>query len=105
MDCGATCIRIIALFYGRNYSYESLQGFCDPVHDGVSLRVMADTAEYIGFSVSCGKTTVDKLVNQRPFPCIIHWNQNHFVVLYDIKKWVMAKSVENVKRSSKIIPP
>lgn len=93
MDCGATCIRIIARFYGRYYSAESLQGICDPTHDGVSLRVMMDTAENLGFTVSSGKTTLQKLINQRPFPCILHWNQNHFIVLYDIKRNLFGKKI------------
>jgi ATP-binding cassette subfamily B protein len=91
MDCGATCIRIISLYYGKYFSAESLQGICDPGHDGVSLRVILDTAEILGYDATCGKTTIEKLINQRPFPCIIHWNQNHFVVLYDIRRNLFGK--------------
>lgn len=91
MDCGSTCIRIIAKYYGREYSAETLQRLCFVTHEGVSLLGMTDAAEQLGFRVSCGRTTIDKLAGQRPFPCILHWKQEHFVVLYDIKKSIRGK--------------
>ena len=54
---------------------------------------IADAAEYIGFRTICGRMTLGKMVEQRPFPCILHWNQDHFVVLYDVKKKQDGKSV------------
>ena len=54
---------------------------------------IADAAEYIGFRTICGRMTLGKMVEQRPFPCILHWNQDHFVVLYDAKKKRDGESV------------
>jgi ATP-binding cassette subfamily B protein len=86
MDCGATCLRIVAQYYGRRYTSDTLNEICQATREGVSLGIMVSAAEHLGFRTSCGQTTINKLINQRPFPCILHWNQNHFVVLYNIKK-------------------
>lgn len=85
MECGATCLRMIAKQYGKEYSAETMQQLCQVTHEGVSLLSISDAAEYIGFRTVCGKVTLEKLVEQRPFPCILHWNQEHFVVLYDVE--------------------
>ena len=86
MECGATCLRMIAKFHGKEYSAETMQKLCVVSREGVSLLGMVDAAEYIGFRTICGRMTLGKMVDQRPFPCILHWNQDHFVVLYDAKK-------------------
>lgn len=85
MECGATCLRMIARYYGKEYGAETMQQLCVVTREGVSLLGMTDAAEYLGFRTVCGRITLDKLVDQRPFPCILHWNQEHFVVLYDVK--------------------
>lgn len=85
MECGATCLRMIALFYGKEYSAETMQQLCLVTRGGVSLLGISDAAEYIGFRTVCGRLSLEKLISQRPFPCILHWNQEHFVVLYDVK--------------------
>lgn len=85
MDCGATCLRMIAKYYGKKYSANTMQKLCLMTHDGVSLLGINDAAEYLGFRTVCGRLSFDKLVTQRPLPCILHWNQEHFVVLYDLK--------------------
>ena len=86
MDCGPTCLRMIARFYGRVYSIQNLREKAFITREGVSMLGIADAAEYIGFRTICGRMTLGKMVEQRPFPCILHWNQDHFVVLYDVKK-------------------
>lgn len=85
MDCGDTCLRMIAKYYGKEYSAKIMQKLCRVTHDGVSFLGINDAAEYLGFRTVCGRLSLDKLVSQRPFPCILHWNQEHFVVLYDVK--------------------
>lgn len=85
MDCGATCLRMIACFYGKTYSNETLQKLCEVGHTGVSVLSISHAAEQIGFRTVCGKITLQKLQEQQPFPCILHWKQEHFVVLYGIK--------------------
>lgn len=85
MECGATCLRMIAQYYGKKYTAETMQKLCLVTREGVSLLSMSDAAEYLGFRTACGRMTLEKVVEQRPFPCILHWNQEHFVVLYDVK--------------------
>lgn len=85
MECGATCLRMIARYYGKEYGAETMQQLCVVTREGVSLLGITDAAEYIGLRTVCGRIALDKLVAQRPFPCILHWNQEHFVVLYDVK--------------------
>lgn len=85
MECGATCLRMIAKFYGKEYSAETMQLLCLVTREGVSMLGISDAAEFLGFRTVCGRITLEKVVEQRPFPCILHWNQEHFVVLYDVK--------------------
>lgn len=85
MECGSTCLRMICEYYGKSYSAETAQELCLVTRNGVSLMSMCDAAEYWGFRTLCGRISLDKLVEQRPFPCILHWNQEHFIILYDVK--------------------
>lgn len=88
MDCGPACLRMVAKSYGKHYRLETLRERCFITREGVSMLGIADAAETIGFRTMGVRTNVDELINERPFPCILHWNQNHFVVLYDIRrKW------------------
>ncbi|WP_165026676.1 peptidase domain-containing ABC transporter [Dysgonomonas sp. ZJ279] len=86
MDCGPTCLRMIAKYYGRSFSVQYLREKSFITREGVSMLGISDAAEAIGFRTNGIKTTFDQLVNEKPFPCVLHWNQNHFVVCYDIKK-------------------
>lgn len=86
MDCGPTCLRMIALFYGKEYSIETLREFCNIVKDGVSLKGIAYAAEKIGFKTIGGRITINSLSEKAILPCILHWNQEHFIVLYKIRK-------------------
>ena len=93
MECGATCLRMISKYYDKEYSAETMQKLCVVTREGVSLLGMSDAAEYLGFRTVCGRLTLEKLVAQRPFPCILHWNQEHFVVLYDVKVRKNGKNI------------
>lgn len=84
-DCGPTCLRMIAKFYGRSYSLNFLREKSYLSREGVSMLGISDAATAIGFRSSGVKITIDKLIEEKPFPCILHWNQNHFVVCYKIK--------------------
>lgn len=86
MDCGPTCLRMIARHYGKTYSLETLRERSFITREGVSMLGISDAAEFIGFRTSGVKITFEQLVNDVPFPCILHWNQNHFVVCVGIKK-------------------
>ena len=86
MDCGPTCLRMIAKYYGRNYTLQYLRERSFITREGVSMLGISDAAEAIGFRTSGVKITLEQLKNDVPLPCILHWNQNHFVVLYKVKK-------------------
>jgi ATP-binding cassette subfamily B protein len=85
MECGTTCLRMIAMYYGREYSAETLSQLCAVTHEGVSMQSISEAADAIGLRTVCGRISIEKVVEQRPFPCILHWNQDHFVVLYDVR--------------------
>lgn len=86
MDCGPTCLRMIAKYYGRNYSIQYLREKSFITRSGVSMLGISDAAESIGFRTSGVKITFEQLESALPFPCILHWNQNHFVVCYGISR-------------------
>lgn len=86
MDCGPACLKMISSFYGREYSVDTLREFCNAVKDGVSLGGISRAAEKTGFKTIGGRFTITKLAEKVPLPCILHWNQEHFVVLYKVKK-------------------
>ena len=86
VDCGPTCLRMIAKYYGKIYSAEMLRKHSYITREGVSMLGIGDAAEYIGFRTLGVKITFDQLVNDALLPCILHWNQNHFVVCYKIEK-------------------
>ncbi len=85
MDCGPTCLRMIAKFYGRHYSLQQLRERSHVSRDGVSLLGISDAAEAIGLRTLAVKISFSKLVEEATLPCIAHWNQSHFVVIYQIK--------------------
>jgi len=82
MDCGPTCLRMVAKFYGRNYSLQRLREISGINRAGVSLLGISEAAEKIGFRTTGVRISLERLL-QIDFPCVIHWRQNHFVVLYD----------------------
>ena len=82
MDCGPTCLRMIARHYGRSYTLQNLREKSFITREGVSMLGISDAAESIGIHTQGVRITVEQLVNDVPLPCILHWNQNHFVVLY-----------------------
>ncbi|MEL6867438.1 MAG: peptidase domain-containing ABC transporter [Bacteroidota bacterium] len=91
MDCGATCLRMIARFYGRYYSLDYLRQLTYLDREGVSLMGISDAAESIGMHTLAVKLDYDRLADDIPLPCVAHWRQNHFIVVYKINKkhvWV-----------------
>ena len=83
MQCGVACIATICKIYGKVYSLEKLSKYCHASNNGISLSGLSDAANMIGFKTSCFKCNIDALKDLK-FPCILHWNQNHFVVLLKI---------------------
>ena len=86
VDCGPSCLAMIAKHYGQQADKEQLREICSLGKDGVSLLGISKAAETIGFKTIGGRLSFDTLVHEVPLPCIAHWNQNHFVVVYKIKK-------------------
>ena len=84
MDCGPTCLRMVAKHYGKHYSLETLRQKSYIGREGVSLLGISTAAESIGFRTLGVHISFEQLC-EAPLPCIVHWKQNHFVVVYDIK--------------------
>jgi len=86
MDCGATCLAMVAKHYGKNYTIQKLRDMCSATRDGVTLLGISDAAEKLGFKTVGVRWGFEKLAEEAPLPCIVHWRQEHFVVVYDIKQ-------------------
>ena len=84
MDCGPTCLRMVAKHYGKHYSLETLRQKSYIGREGVSLLGISTAAESIGFRTIGVHISFEQLC-EALLPCIVHWKQNHFVVVYDIK--------------------
>ena len=85
MDCGPTCLQMILRHYGRVYSLPFLRERCFITREGVSLLGISKAAESLGLRTLAARLPFDKLVEEAPLPCIAHWQQRHFVVIYDAK--------------------
>jgi len=103
MDCGPTCLRMISKYYGRNYSLERLREITGINRAGVSLLGISEAAEKIGFRTTGLKINLEDL-SAIELPCLLHWRQNHFVVLYKIgstkihkrKKYIVADPAKGI---------
>ena len=93
-DCGPTCLRIIANYYGKDFSLDYLREQSYIGKDGVSLLNTKILAEKLGFESISVKIDLQTLIKEELLPCILHWNQNHFVVLYKIKKRLFSKKLK-----------
>ena len=81
MDCAPTCLRMIAKHYGKHFSLESLRNLSCVTREGVSLLGISEAAEKIGFKTLAAAINFEQLNEEVTLPCIIHWNQDHFVVI------------------------
>lgn len=84
-DCGPTCLKIIAKHYGRTLNTQKLRELSETTREGSNLLTLSDASEQIGFRSLGVKISLEK-IEEAPLPCILHWNNNHYVVLYKIKK-------------------
>lgn len=85
MDCGATCLRIIFKHYGKLVSIHKIRKLCQTTRNGVNLLGISEAAEKLGFRTYGVRLSLEQL-KEVELPCILHWNQNHFVVLYKISR-------------------
>jgi ATP-binding cassette subfamily B protein len=84
MDCGPTCLRMVAKHYGRAYSLNQLREYCNLSREGVSLLGISEGAEKIGFHTMGTILDFQQLASEVTLPCIVHWEQGHFVVIHKI---------------------
>ncbi len=110
MDCGPTCLRMIAQHYGKSYSLQSLRERCHIDREGVSMLGITEAAESIGMRTLVIKLAYDSdseevpaMVNV-PLPCIAHWEQKHFVVVFKANKkyvWIADPGKGKIKMPRK----
>lgn len=84
MQCGIACLQMICKYFGRDYTLSALSRYCFATTEGVSLLGISEAADTLGLHTLSARATVDELA-ENPLPAILHWNQNHFVVLYKVK--------------------
>ena len=85
MQCGIACLQMVCKYFGREYTLDSLSKLCFATAEGVSLLGINEAANTLGLHTTCARATT-MVLGEVPLPCILHWNQNHFVVCYDIRK-------------------
>lgn len=85
MQCGIACLQMICKYFGRDYTLSALSKHCFATTEGVSMLGISEAADTLGLHTLSARATVDELA-ENPLPAILHWNQNHFVVLYKVKK-------------------
>lgn len=85
MTCGPSCLRIIAAYYGKKYRLDRLVQISRTTREGSNFLGLSEAAQKIGFKTAGIKQSFEKLADETAFPCIAHWNQNHFIVVYKVK--------------------
>ena len=91
MDCGPSCLAMIAKYYGKEFSLSYVREISHITKNGVSLLGISQAAETLGFETISAKVTSLKLKEEGTSPCIIHWKQSHFIVLYEVKRSHFSK--------------
>ncbi|MCB9256531.1 MAG: peptidase domain-containing ABC transporter [Chitinophagales bacterium] len=98
MDCGPSCLRMIAKFHGKSFSLQHLRKLSYIDRQGVSLHGISMAAENIGLRSKSYRLSFKDLLEIK-MPCIAHWDQNHFVVIYKItdkKVWIADPGIGKV---------
>ena len=85
MMCGITCLQMVCKHFGREVSLRTLSKLCVATSEGVSMLGVNEAANKLGLRTMCARTDFDTL-SKATLPCVLHWNQNHFVVLYKVRK-------------------
>lgn len=108
MDCGPTCLRMVAKYFGRSFSLQHVRNLTFSTREGVSMLSLSGAAENLGFRSRGVRLTWEQLRDEAPLPCIIHWNQKHFVVVTEIvqkKKFTAFSKRKFECESVKVIDP
>ncbi|WP_448636583.1 cysteine peptidase family C39 domain-containing protein [Pedobacter panaciterrae] len=85
-DCGPTCLRIIARYYNKSIPLQQIRMLSETTREGSGLMGLSNAAEHLGFRTLGVKIDFNTMVADAPLPCIVHWNKNHYVVVYKIDK-------------------
>jgi ATP-binding cassette subfamily B protein len=102
MDCGPACLKMVAAFYKKNFSLELLRKKCYITKEGISFLGLSEAADSLGFKTIGVKIPFEMFTENVPLPCIVHWRQKHFVVVYKIKNdkiWVADPAIGLIKYS------
>ena len=102
MDCGPACLKMIAAFYRKNFSLDYLRRKCYITREGVSFLGLSEAADSVGFRTLGVKIPYNLLKEKVTLPCIAHWQQKHFVVVYKIKNdkvWIADPATGLIKLS------
>jgi len=102
MDCGPACLKMVAAFYKKNFSLELLRKKCYITKEGISFLGLSEAADSLGFKTIGVKIPFEMFTDNVPLPCIVHWRQKHFVVVYKIKNdkiWVADPAIGLIKYS------
>lgn len=102
MDCGAACLKMVSSYYGSSYSIQFIREKCGITRQGVSALGICDAAEEIGLKSFVIDVSYESLIEEVSLPCIIHWRQRHFVVVYKANEkyvWVADPAVGRIKYS------
>jgi ATP-binding cassette subfamily B protein len=91
MDCGPTCLKMVAKFYGKHYNTDSIRQTAGFNKEGVSLLGISEAAEKLGFRTRGTQPTYDQITKGVQLPCILHWDQYHFVVMIGVNKRILHK--------------
>lgn len=86
MDCGPACVRMVSKYHGKDYPLSYLRTLSHLSREGVSVAGIRDALKQIGMHSASFEMTIRQLREKCPLPAILHWEQNHFVVLYDIRQ-------------------
>jgi ATP-binding cassette, subfamily B, bacterial len=102
MDCGPACLKMVAGFYKKNFTFETIRKKCFITREGVSFLGLSEAADNLGFRTVGVRIPFEMLVDNAPLPAIVHWRQKHFVVVIKIKNetvWIADPAVGIVKYS------
>jgi ATP-binding cassette subfamily B protein len=101
MDCGPACLRMIGKHYGKLFSLKALREKCNITRDGVSMLGISDAAESLGFRTLGVRLSFEQMEERMVMPCIAHWKQSHFVVVYKIatdRSWPLSLIARGEKK-------
>lgn len=102
LECGAACLAMIMGYYEKWITLEQARVDCGVSRDGSSARNIVQAARSYGMEVKAYRMEPESLLEEGPFPCIIHWGFNHFVVLDGFKK---KKAILNDPARGRVVVP